>query len=330
MDMKHLGISSALLCLPEPGWTRPCSAPHRVAQCLFTPGGVSKPPRHRLTSGSRGKPGKPCPSPSLSPEACRRAMSGSQHQHSALGSERQSWPHGSQAKALVGPVCQRCSGRLGQPGLLKEAGSSFALGRGGGSRQQPQKPEQKEATSLGQLCSLVRNRVARPCSSRATSASAVLGAWANYAWGCHWAHKVLGKKREHLAPPAVGGMAWKSHGAAGEQRWGERDRWSLKGVVTELITAWRRCSSSGSSCMGCDFSWAFRDSVCSRGQKSPCYIHAGGRALLSLYRGWGWLSNTERAQVALGRLCGGHCANSQHGSLCSKGFALQMGPLVKK
>lgn len=196
MDTKHLGISSALLCLPAPGWTRPCSAPHRVAQCLFTPGGVSKPPRHRLTSGSRGEPGKPRPSPCLSPEACRWAVSGSQHQHPALGSERQSRPHGSQAKALVAPLCQRCSGRLGQPGLLKEAGSSFALGRGGGTRQQPQKPEQKEATSLGQLCSLVRNRVARPCSSRATSASAVLGAWVNYAWGCHWAHKVLGKKTE--------------------------------------------------------------------------------------------------------------------------------------
>lgn len=46
-------------------------------------------------------------------------------------------------------------------------------------------------------------------------------------------------------------------------------------------------------------------------------------------QGTGWLSNAERAQIALGRLCGGHCANRQYGSLCSKGFALQMGPPVK-
>lgn len=129
MDTKHLGISSALLCLPAPGWTRPCSAPHRVAQCLFTPGGVSKPPRHRLTSGSRGEPGKPRPSPCLSPEACRWAVSGSQHQHPALGSERQSRPHGSQAKALVAPLCQRCSGRLGQPGVAEGGRQLLRLGQ---------------------------------------------------------------------------------------------------------------------------------------------------------------------------------------------------------
>lgn len=287
MDTKHLGISSALPCLPEPGWTRPCSAPHRVAQCLFTPGGVSKPPRHRLTSGSWGEPGKPCPSPCLSPEACRWAMSGSQQQHSALGSERQSRPHGSQAKALVAPLCQCCSGRLGQPGLLKEAGSSFALGRGGGSRQQ--KPEQKEATSLGQLCSLVRNRVAHPCSSRATSASAVLGAWVNYAWGCHWAHKLLGKKTEstllHRLLEVWCGKAMElQESRGGVKETGEVLReLSLKGV--ELITAWRRCSSIRQFLYGLWFQLGLQRQHLQQGPKSPCHIHAGGRALLSLYRG---------------------------------------------
>lgn len=54
---------------------------------------------------------------------------------------------------------KQCSNRLGQPGLLEEAGNSLAPGLG---RQQLHKPEQKEATSLGQLCLLVRNRVACP------------------------------------------------------------------------------------------------------------------------------------------------------------------------
>lgn len=78
-------------------------------------------------------------------------------------------------KALPARVSQCCSGKLGRLGLLEEAGSSLTSGRGGGSRQQPHKPEQKEATSLRQLCSFVRNRVSLSCSTYATSASPVLG-----------------------------------------------------------------------------------------------------------------------------------------------------------
>lgn len=65
-------------------------------------------------------------------------------------------------KALPARVSQGCSGKLGRLGLLQETGSSLTSGRGGGSRQQPHKPEQKEATSLGQLCLLVRNGVVFP------------------------------------------------------------------------------------------------------------------------------------------------------------------------
>lgn len=65
-------------------------------------------------------------------------------------------------KALPAWVSQGCSGKLGRLGLLEETGSSLTSGRGGGSRQQPHKPEQKEATSLGQLCLLVRNGVFFP------------------------------------------------------------------------------------------------------------------------------------------------------------------------
>lgn len=78
-------------------------------------------------------------------------------------------------KVLPARVFQCCCGKLGRLGLLEEPGSSLTSGRGGGSRQQPHKPEQKEATSLGQLCSLVRNRVSLPSSTYATSASPALG-----------------------------------------------------------------------------------------------------------------------------------------------------------
>lgn len=73
MDSKHLGISSALLCLPEPGWMRPCSALCHVPQCFFSPGGVSKSPQYRLTSGSQGKPERSPPSPCLALEDGWRA-----------------------------------------------------------------------------------------------------------------------------------------------------------------------------------------------------------------------------------------------------------------
>ena len=89
-----------------------------------------------------------------------------------LGGEGQSWPHGSQTKALPAPISRHRWGRLG---LSEEAGSSLASGRGGGGRQQPRKLEQKEATGLGQVCLPVRNRAALPCSSHAISASEVLG-----------------------------------------------------------------------------------------------------------------------------------------------------------
>lgn len=77
-------------------------------------------------------------------------------------------------KARTARVSQGCSGELGRLGLFEEAGSSLTSGTGEGSSQQSHKPEQKEATSLEQLCLLVRKRVSLPCSTYATSASPIL------------------------------------------------------------------------------------------------------------------------------------------------------------
>lgn len=111
------------------------------------------------------------------PMPCPRSLQIGEEQQPMLAL-RAGWREAELAPQLEGAasrVSQCCPGRLGQLGLLEEGGSSRAPGRGGGSRQQPHKPEEKEATSLGQLCWLVRNRVDLPRSARATSASAVLG-----------------------------------------------------------------------------------------------------------------------------------------------------------
>lgn len=134
-------------------------------------------------------------------------------------------------------VSQCCSGQLDWLGLLEEAGSSLTSGRGGGSRQQPRKLEQKEATSLGRLCLLVRNRVSLPCSTCATSASPVLGVWGNCTWGFDQAYRGINKKiHSTLTLLAVGAVMWKSHGAA--EKWeGKRERWRLKEVCHRIISS---------------------------------------------------------------------------------------------
>lgn len=133
---------------------RPCSAPYKVARCLCSPGAASKSPWHWLMFGSQASLGSltgamPCP------EACRcwAAAQASMWCWVVTGSGVPA------AHRLPACVSQCCPGKLGWLGLLEEAGSSLTSGRGGGSRQQPHKLGQKEATSLGQLCSLVRNRV---------------------------------------------------------------------------------------------------------------------------------------------------------------------------
>lgn len=135
-----MGISSALLYLPELEWWDPAQLP-ACGQMPLQPWGSLQ-----ISSADVGLPDKPGKS-HWSPCLAQKAADNEQQPTPARGA---GWWEAALAQQLAGAgkalpahVSQCCSGRLGRLGLLEEAGSSLTPGRGGGSRQQPHKQSRK-------------------------------------------------------------------------------------------------------------------------------------------------------------------------------------------